>query len=108
VTEPAAATRAEHPYLSFVIGALIAFAGHALVYVAAFVAAQVARPGPGDGFSDLVAVVVTFLVGQAVVALGAIVGAVIWYARRRPNLATGLLVGWAAGLAITLVFWARA
>jgi hypothetical protein len=89
------------PGARFTLGALAGLSGHGLAFLAGFVAGQVVEPGPGDGFADLAAVAVTFLLVEGLVAVGCIVAAVLL--RRRGALAGGILAGWAAGLAVLAI-----
>jgi hypothetical protein len=89
----------------FTLGALAGLAGHGLAFLAGFVAGRLVEPGPGDGFADLAAVAVTFLLVEAVVAVACVVFAILL--RRRGALAAGIVSGWAAGLAaIAIALWA--
>jgi hypothetical protein len=88
---------------SFGIGAALGLAGHGLAFLAGFVAAGVGGPGTGQGFADLAAVAVTFLLIEAATALACLVGAGIAFARHRSHFAAGLLTGWAVGILAALV-----
>jgi hypothetical protein len=94
------------PGARFTLGALAGLAGHGLAFLGGFVAGRLVEPGPGDGFADLAAVAVTFLLVEAIVAVACVVAAIL-LRRRRGALAAGIVSGWAAGLAaIAIALWA--
>ena len=102
MTRPTTSTR-DRDIRSFGAGVALGLTGHVLAFLAGFIAAGMNGPGSGQGFADLAAVAVTFLVIEAVTALACIVGAGIGIARRRSHLAAGLLTGWAVGILAALV-----
>jgi hypothetical protein len=81
-----------------VIGVAIGLGAHLVVYGLAFLAGALVEPGQ-DGWEDLVAVVGTLLVGEALVAVAAIVVGVMLIVRGRRALGAGLLVAWLVGAA---------
>ena len=86
------------------LGAAIALVAHGLSIAAGFIAGQVVEPSAGGGFEDLAAVVVTFLLGQAVLAVGSVIASIILTRRGRQDVAVGLIIAWALGLVGVLVF----
>ena len=86
------------------LGAAIALAAHGLSIAAGFIAGLVVEPSTGGGFEDLAAVVVTFLLGQVVLAIGSIIASIVLTRRGRQDVAAGLIIAWALGLVAALVF----
>jgi hypothetical protein len=99
MTRPTASAR-DRDIRSFATGTALGLAGHALAFLAGFIAAGVA--GAGSGFADLAAVAVTFLVIEAATTLACLVGAGVAFARHRSHLGAGLLTGWALGILAAL------
>ena len=80
-----------------VIGVAIGLAAHAVVFGLAIVAGTVVEPSAGGGWEDLVAVITTVLVGEAIVALACLIVGVVLIVRGRRALGIGLLAAWLAG-----------
>jgi hypothetical protein len=88
----------------FLIGALIALVGHGLTFAAGFTAGRTVTPSPGGGLEDLGAGVAAFLGGQLALAVGCFVAWVVLVARRRTDIAVGLITTWVLGAVGLLVY----
>jgi hypothetical protein len=99
MTRPTASAR-DRDIRSFASGTALGLAGHALAFLAGFIAAGVA--GAGSGFADLAAVAVTFLAIEAVTALACLVGGIVSFVRHRAHFGAGLFTGWTVGILLAL------
>jgi hypothetical protein len=76
------------------VGALVGFFSHALVFGAAYVAGRLGGPG----MESLGAIVGTLLLGEAVLGLVCLITGAILFRRGHRELGLGLLGGWIVGL----------
>jgi len=88
------------------VAAGIAIAAHVLVLLLAFLAARVVSPSPGGGMEDVAAAAVTFLGGEAVVGLAAVIASMVLFRRGARYTGLGILGGWLGGLALLVLYQA--
>jgi hypothetical protein len=88
----------EQRFSRFLLGVVLALAGHALAIGVGFLAGQFVEPAEGGGFEDLAAVVLSFLAVEAVTTLASLIAGVVLLVKGRRDLGAGLLVGWVLGV----------
>jgi hypothetical protein len=90
------------------LGALAAIGGHLLAAAAAWIAGRVVEPSSGGGFEDIAAVVGVLMLAEIIVFIAALVASIVLFVRGRRDLATGVVVGWIAGMIAWAVLIAAA
>jgi hypothetical protein len=99
--EPAADTPARG-----ILAGAIAFGGHVLVFLAAFLAGRLVKPSGGGGMEDLAAVVVTLLGGELLLALTCLIAGAVLFRRGWRRTGVGLMGGWLVGMVIVVMLQA--
>jgi hypothetical protein len=79
------------------IAAAIALAGHLVVLLLAFIAAQVVTPSAGGGMEDLAWAAAIFFGGEALLGIACLVTSAVLYRRGWRYTGLGLMGGWIAG-----------
>lgn len=89
----------------FVPAAFAGLCSHALSFCTGWLTGQLFKPAPGEGFQDLAAVIIVFILTEIALMLAVVAGAALLASRKRRDGAFGLVAGWFVGLIVLVILW---